>query len=217
MSEATTRAAFPAWPQDPSVTLDGSSTAVADQDRAWVEQCLAGDEAGYGHLLHRYRQGIHNLAHRMLGNSEDANDVAQEAFVRAFTALDKYDARFKFSSWLYRIATNLCVDTLRKRRVKTVSLEEGDEEGRDLKSRLADRNSDPSDAVLRGERSALIRRALEKLDAKYRAVILLRHDQDLSYEEMASILGLPVGTVKVRVHRARERLRDLLAPYMDEL
>lgn len=192
-------------------------TAVADQELQWIEQCLAGDESGYQRLLDRHRQGIYGMAYRMLGDAEDANDVAQEAFVKAFTSLEKYDRRFKFSSWLYRIATNLCIDTLRRRKGHTISLDAEDEDGRDLKSRLPDRNSDPSDLVQRSERGAIIKRALEKLDAKYRTVIVLRHDQELSYEEIASILGLPVGTVKVRVHRARQRLRDLLVPYMGEL
>jgi len=216
LSESTAGAGAREWPADGISEVLRNWTAAVDQDRQWIEQCLAGDESGYGHLLSRYRQGIYGLAYRMLGNAEDANDAAQETFVKAFTALDKYDHRFKFSSWLYRIATNHCVDTIRKRKGYTVSLEENEEEGKDLKSRLPDRNLDPSESVHEGEREEIMRRAIGQLDPMYRAVILLRHDQDLSYEEIASVLGLPVGTVKVRVHRARQRLRDLLAPYMDE-
>ncbi|MCK4546211.1 MAG: sigma-70 family RNA polymerase sigma factor [Candidatus Eisenbacteria sp.] len=190
---------------------------VVDEEKQWIEQCLDGDESGYQHLLDRYRRGIYNLAYRMLGSAEDANDAAQEAFIKAFRSLDKYDPRFKFSSWLYRIATNHCVDALRKRKGYMVSLEEHEEEGRDLKSRLPGRNPDPADYVHRGERKAIMTRAINQLDPRYRSVILLRHDQEMTYEEMSSILGLPIGTVKVRVHRARQRLRDLLAPFMDDL
>jgi RNA polymerase sigma-70 factor (ECF subfamily) len=217
MSETTAGAGTRGWAGDGIEEFLKEWTAAVEQDRQWVEQCLAGDESGYEQLLNRYRQGIYNLAYRMLGNAEDANDAAQETFVKAFMALDKYDPRFKFSSWLYRIGSNLCVDHLRKRKGYTVSLEENEEEGQDLKSRLPDRNLDPSDSVHMSEREAIMKRAIDQLDPRYKAVILLRHDRDLSYEEISSILGLPVGTVKVRVHRARQRLRDLLTPYMDDL
>jgi len=216
LSETAAGAGAREWPADGLSDVLGNWTAAVDQDREWIEQCLAGDESGYEHLLSRYRRGIYNLAYRMLGNAEDANDAAQEAFVKAFTSLEKYDHRFKFSSWLYRIATNHCVDALRKRKGYTVSLEENEEESRDLKSRLPDRNSDPSESVHQSEREEIMKRAIAGLEPMYRAVILLRHDQDLSYEEISSVLGLPIGTVKVRVHRARQRLRDLLTPYMDE-
>jgi RNA polymerase sigma-70 factor (ECF subfamily) len=205
-----------AWPVPRSDSREAWK-ALVEQDREWIERCLAGDESGFECLLQRYRHGVYSLAYRMLGNNEDANDAAQEVFVRAFTSLEKYDPRFKFSSWIYRIASNFCVDQIRRRKATHVSFDQEDEDGYGLEDRLADGNPDPSKSVENGEREAILRWAIEQLEPMYRAVILLRHDQDLSYEEIASILGLPLGTVKVRVHRARLRLRDLLAPYMGDL
>ncbi len=171
----------------------------AQEEQIWILQALQGDQPAFAQLVCRYQRQVYNLAYRLLGNAEDAEDAAQESFLRAYAALPSFQLGRKFSSWLLAIASNLCVDILRRRRYAWMSLE-------DVSFRLAADVEEPSSGVLRAEESAQLQRLLQRLPDKYRVVVVLRYWYDLSYEEIAAAAGLSLNTVKTRLHRARNML-----------
>jgi RNA polymerase sigma-70 factor (ECF subfamily) len=179
-------------------------------DSLLVDRCLKGDERAFGLLLGRYRRPVYSIIYRMVGNAEEAQDLAQEAFIRAFRNLPSYDRSRTFSNWLFKIASNLTIDYHRKRKLKTVSLSVGeeDEEGRELE--LRDEAPSALDNILEEEDANRTESLIRSLPESYRIVVLLRHAQDMAYEEIADTLGLPVGTVKARLHRARALLKQKL-------
>ena len=174
---------------------------INESDGALVERCLSGEEAAFEALVSRYQRGLFNVALRMLGSYEDARDSTQTAFVKAYEHLDSFDVSQKFFSWIYRILKNECLNALRARRPsEPVSLEWSS----------GDRPSDPLESR---ERERAVQTALLALSAEYREVVVLRHFTDLSYEEIAATLGIPVKTVKSRLYTARQRLGALLAEW----
>jgi RNA polymerase sigma-70 factor (ECF subfamily) len=182
------------------------------EDRELVRRALEGSEPAFEALVVKLQSAVLNLAYRVVRDWDEAQDVAQEAFVRAHGALDRYDRNYPFKVWLFRIATNLAIDHLRKRRAGTVSIDAprqpgGDEGGWDIADAGA---ADPGEDVEAVERRAILERALAKLPPLMRAAIVLRHVEDLSYEEIAATLQLPLGTVKIRIHRGREALAKIL-------
>ncbi|MEZ4387591.1 MAG: sigma-70 family RNA polymerase sigma factor [Candidatus Krumholzibacteriia bacterium] len=181
------------------------------EDLKLIRRCKRGEEAAFQEVLARYRAPIYNLCWRMTRNDEDARDLAQEVFIKVFRLLDRYDEQYAFSSWLFRIASNHCIDHLRRQRLRFLSVERdgvaGDE---DAEMQIPSPGPQPDQVMER-------RQALEKLDEviaelppHYRIITLLRHDQQLSYEEIAETLQLPLGTVKARIHRARNMIQQLL-------
>jgi len=180
-------------------------------DRVYVRRALDGDEAAFAILVRRYERGMYNLAWRMVRDRELARDLSQDIFIRVHRSLGKYDPTYPFTSWIYRVGSNLCIDWIRKKKLRTVSLDApigGDEEGatRDVE----DPAQDPSRDVEERERAALLGEALTRLPEAHQLVLILRHQQDLSYEEIARTLDIPLGTVKARIHRAREAFRRVL-------
>lgn len=170
-----------------------------ESDGALVERCLSGEGAAFETLVSRYQRGLFNVAFRMLGSYEDARDSTQTAFVKAYEHLDTFDASQKFFSWIYRILKNECLNALRARRPsEPVSVEWPS----------TDRASDRLESR---ERQRAVQTALLALPAEYREVIVLRHFTDLSYEDIAATLGIPVK--KSRLYSARQRLGDLLAEW----
>jgi RNA polymerase sigma-70 factor (ECF subfamily) len=176
-------------------------------DAALVEVVLNGDQDVFAVLVERYKDAVQNLAYRMLGNTTEAEDVTQEAFVRAYTQLATYKPAHKFSTWLLSIASHLAIDQLRRRRFLALPLEDVP-----LLEWIVDGGVGPEQSALRGERQDEIQSYLQRLPGKYRAVIVLRYWHDFSYEEIASTLNLTPALVKARLHRAR----DLLARYMQQ-
>lgn len=172
--------------------------ATDDQDRALVQRCLENHPDAAGDLVDRYQQRLFNVALRMLGNVQDAEDVTQTVFLNAFDSLGTYDPKYKFFSWIYRMTVNESLNTL-KRRKPTVALED------DLEI-LA-----PGAAADRAEAEDRVGRALMSLNPDDRAVVVLRHFVSFSYQEIADVLEIPVQTVKSRLFTARERLRFALA------
>ena len=166
-----------------------------DTDEALVARCRNGDREGFATLVSRYERPIFNLAFRMLGDREDARDVAQTAFLKALENLHQFDSRYKFFSWLYRIALNEALDLLARRGRQT--------ELTDV--HVAD--DDPERDAAAVDEGAHVQQALRVLNPDHRAVLVLRHYQDLSYEEIGVILKLSDSTVKSRLFEARERLR----------
>lgn len=180
-------------------------------DRDLVRRALDGDESAFALLVRRYERGLYNLALRMVRDAEQARDLTQEIFLRVHRSLARYDPVYPFPSWIYRVGSNLCIDWIRRRRIDTVSLDApigGEEDGptREVAGDLPD----PAELLEKKERRRMISRALAKLPESHRLVLLLRHQRDLSYEEIAVALDVPLGTVKARIHRAREALRRIL-------
>ena len=172
---------------------------VEQEDSILVRQCLEGDRTGFDILMKKYLKPIYNLAFRMVSDRELAADIAQTTFIKAYEHLRTFDLRLKFFSWLYRIAINESINTLRHER-PTEQLDEG------LKSHEAT----PDEAYDEAERKAIIQKALMKLTPDYRSVIILRHYMDLSYEQMSVTLGITEKKVKSRLFSARQQLRELL-------
>lgn len=179
----------------------------AMSDAALVDFVLQGDQDVFTVLVERYKDAVQNLAYRMLGNATEAEDVAQEAFVRAYTQLATYKPAHKFSTWLLSIASHLAIDQLRRRRFLALPLEDVP-----FLEWIVDAGVSPELSALRGEQQDEIQNYLQRLPAKYRAVIVLRYWHDFSYEEIAAALNLTPALVKARLHRARE----LLARYMQQ-
>lgn len=170
-------------------------------DEWWVKRALR-DPQDYEELVLRYQGRLYNLAYRLTGEREEARDLTQEALVRAYTALPSFRTGERFSPWVYKITVNLCINFLRRKKMK-VPLDE--------EAPLVDGSPGPEEALERKETQAAVRRAILALPEQYRAVILLRHQQDLSYADIAQALGLPLGTVKTHIFRAREMLHKLLS------
>jgi len=179
----------------------------AMSDAALVELVLADNQDAFTVLVERYKDAVQNLAYRMLGNVTEAEDVTQETFVRAYTQLATYKPAHKFSTWLLSIASHLAIDQLRRRRFLALPLEDVP-----FLEWIVDRGTGPEQSALVGEQQDEIQVYLQKLPAKYRAVIVLRYWYDFSYEEIARTLNLTPALVKARLHRARE----LLARYMQQ-
>lgn len=168
----------------------------------WVQLARKGDQVAFGRLVLAYQTPIYNLAYRMLGNSVEAEDAAQESFLRAYTRLHTYDPQRPFRSWMFSIASHYCIDRLRRRRINWLSLEE--EFARPM--RLASDNPGPEAAVTHQEQEEQVQRLLTTLSPTDRAAITLLYWYDYSYEEIAEVLNLTVSAIKSRLFRARRAL-----------
>jgi RNA polymerase sigma-70 factor (ECF subfamily) len=171
-----------------------------------------GDRVAFAELVELYKDKIFHLAYRMLNNRHEAEDAVQETFLRVYTNLHRYDETQKFSTWIFRIGTNLCIDRLRKRKNMTYSLdaEMPDCEGNDYYAMLPGHEDTPEKQVIVSETQQQIRDAIETLPVKYKSVVILRYLHDMSLQEIGDVLDMPVTTVKTRVHRGREFLRKKL-------
>ena len=178
-----------------------------EQEAAIVRKVLGGDANAFETLVLEYEKNVYNIALRMTGNSEDAADMTQEAFIKAYNSLQSFRGDRKFSVWLYRIVSNVCLDFLRsKNRRPTVSLSVEDDDGEDAQLDVADESQSPELLLDRKLTRDSVRRGLDSLPPDYRQILLLREIQGLSYDEIAQALSLEVGTVKSRIFRARKRL-----------
>jgi RNA polymerase sigma-70 factor (ECF subfamily) len=192
------------------LAVDDVSTAVKDlaspsvttpDDKELVQQCRAGDAQAFATLVKRYEKKVYWIAYNLVGSAEDARDLAQEAFLRVYRSLAKFDERYGFYTWLYRIAVNLSIDHLRKKgKGETVSLEEFpvDPAG----------DSPPDKTVRDAELNDRIQRTLNALPAKYKAVIVLRDVEEMACEDIAKIINCTNATTRWRLHKARELFRD---------
>ena len=178
-----------------------------EQEAAVINAVLDGDVNAYEYLVKAYEKNVYNLALRMVGNSEDAYDMSQEAFIKAYNSLHSFRGDSKFSVWLYRIVSNVCLDYLRSRNRKaTVSLSVENDDGEDVELDIADEGSSPQALLDRSLTRDAVRRGLQSLPPDHREILLLREIQGLSYDEIAETLDLEVGTVKSRIFRARKKL-----------
>ena len=172
---------------------------LSDEDLAGRAQ--AGDGQAFAELVSRYQRTVLNLAYRMLGDAQEAEDVAQEVFIRVYQSLDRFDPSRRFFSWLYRIAVNRCLSVRGRERLDTFA---GDER------ELADSALSPEQQASRAETRAAVQRAIARLPEHERTLVALRYGADLSYEAIAATMQLPIGTVKTRLFRARQRLAQML-------
>lgn len=183
-----------------------------EQEREIIEKVLSGDTEAFEALVLEHQNKVYSLALRMVGNEEDARDMAQEAFIRAFNSLTGFRGDSKFSVWLYRLTSNICIDFLRSRAKKrTVSMTWSDdesEEGAELE--VPDERFSPEEQFERKSIRESVQRGLDSLSPQYREILILREINGLTYEEIGEALGIEEGTVKSRIFRARKKLCDFL-------
>jgi RNA polymerase sigma-70 factor (ECF subfamily) len=180
-------------------------------DEQIVALVLSGQEHLFETLVRRYQTRILSHVARMVGSREDALDLSQEIFLKVFGALDRFNPEFRFSTWLFRIAGNAAIDHLRKRKPRTVPLETTDTDGHVSSPEYKSSDLDPFGQLRNTERGAAIARAIADLPAEFRELIALRHFTGLSYEEIAEVKNMPLGTVKNKLFRARAVLKERLA------
>ncbi|GAB2700538.1 RNA polymerase sigma factor SigW [Paenibacillus thermoaerophilus] len=176
-----------------------------------VRLAREGEREAFAELVGLYQDKLYHLAYRMLYQAQEAEDIVQETFLRVYANLHRYDETQKFSTWIFRIATNLCIDRIRKRKANfSLDAELSDGEGSDWYAMLPGDEPTPESRLMLTETQEQIRSAIDGLPEKYRAIVILRYLHDLSLQEIGEIMGMPVTTIKTRVHRGREALRNKL-------
>ena len=188
---------------------DASQSSL--QDEKYVKKALEGDQRAYQQLTEKYRRPLQYHVTKMVKETEQVEDLVQEAFIKAFKNLDSYNSSYAFSTWLYRITTNHTIDYLRKKKLRTTSIDKPikTREG-EMSFELPDEQAQTDRTIIRKQRKKIITHAIENLPEKYRQVIEMRHIEELSYQEIADKLDLPLGTVKAQLFRAREFLFNIL-------
>ena len=171
-----------------------------------------GDQKAYAELMQRYKDSIYFMLLKMVNNRDDADDLTIEAFGKAFKNLHQYTPDYAFSTWLFKIATNNCIDFIRRKRKMTFSIDKGfeNDEGQETTFELKSMTLDPEEKMIKKQKAVLMRDIVEKLKPRYRRLVELRYFQERSYEEIATELQLPLGTVKAQLFRAREFLYQIL-------
>jgi len=170
------------------------------------------DQQAFAELLQRYRKPVYHMILKMIRNVDDAEDLTIEAFAKAFKNLHKFKKDFTFSTWLFRIATNNTIDFIRKKRLNTMSLNTSfsDDNGESVNIDVQDGSLNPQEEAIKAQKIELVQLFVTKLPAKYQRLVKLRYFDELSYDEIATELGAPLGTVKAQLHRARELMYDLV-------
>jgi len=184
-------------------------------DRTLVTRILGGDRDRFTELVRRYEKRVINYVYRITHRYEEAHDLAQEIFVKVYLALDRYDPKYQFSTWLFRIAQNASIDALRKKSIAEVPLARPTEDDTQKEREFADTGVSPYRALKNKQLASAIDQAVEKLPPDYRELIQLRHFAELSYEEIASMKKLPLGTVKNKLFRARNLLKTELESFVE--
>lgn len=196
-----------------------AASAKQIEDKLLVQRARTGDQLAYNDLVKRHKHGVERLIRPMVrsASSDEIEDLVQEALTKAMLHLSSYSEEYAFSTWLYRIATNHAIDYLRRRKLNAFSISappaastgrHAEEEGKEYE--ISDTSWVPDDVLLASERTQLIEDAIDQLPENYRRIIRLRHNDDMEYEEIARVLQLPMGTVKVHLHRARAALARML-------
>ncbi|MFZ1688371.1 MAG: sigma-70 family RNA polymerase sigma factor [Flavobacteriales bacterium] len=187
-------------------------------DKARYDLILVGravekkDQKAYAELMSRYRDSIYFMLLKMINNKDDAEDLTIEAFGKAFNRLHQYTPNYAFSTWLFKIASNNCIDWIRKQKKKMLSIDQpfGTDDGDEMTIELRGHGPDPADVAIKNQKVEVMREVVEKLKPRYRTLIELRYYKEYSYEEIADELDLPLGTVKAQLFRAREFLMGVL-------
>lgn len=194
-------------PPPPSDPKDQRKQESRIEDSRLIQQALGGDDNAYKKLMKKYHDAIYNFIYRMVRDKHQVEDLTQEAFIKAFSSLRSFNDEFAFSTWLYKIATNNSIDYIRKRRLQLYSIDKPIEAAdSDYAFELPDDTYEADKEIITDQRTHLLNEAITHLPEKYRKVIHLRHVEERSYEEIAKMLRLPIGTVKAHIFRARELL-----------
>ena len=181
------------------------------QDYELVQKALQGDEKAFARLLSRYKDTIYFMLLKMLNNRSDAEDLTIEAFGKAFKNLHQYSPTYAFSTWLFKIASNNCIDFLRKRKGITISIESDDEHSEMSEvARIKSKDLNPEEKLIRKQKAILLQKVVRRLKPHYQELVELRYFREMSYEEIAEELNLPLGTVKAQLFRARQMLFKLI-------
>jgi RNA polymerase sigma-70 factor (ECF subfamily) len=183
-------------------------------DETLVVDALTGDETAFAVLVRRYQRRLTAFLGQLVGDTELARELTQETFIRAWSALERFDPKYRFSTWLFRIAHNLGIDQLRRRRLQTVSLYRRDADGEEVEMVVTDSEKDPFGHCENKELAQYIKYAIEELRPEYRELVLLRHFGGLSYQEIAEFKDMPLGTVKNKLFRAHSVLRKALQTFL---
>lgn len=173
-------------------------------DYELIQKCLSGRQEYFEELVTRYKKLIFSVVYNMISDKEEVSDISQEVFIRIYRALERYNPEYKFSTWAVRIATNLCLDIHRKKKVDSMPIEEIEDFSNGIDT--------PEASYLQKERTERIHKAIQALPEKYRTPVILFHQNGLSYEEMTKVLGEPMTIIKNRLYRARMMLREALMP-----
>ncbi len=182
----------------------------AQHDFMLVQKARSGDQKAYAELLGRYRDAIYFMLLKMVNNPSDAEDLTIEAFGKAFKNIGQYTPNFAFSTWLFKIATNNCIDFIRKKRAATISLDQSNDDPDTTTVTIQSDTLDPEAHMINSQKVKLLREVVNKLKPRYRTLVELRYFKEYSYEEIAQELDLPIGTVKAQLFRARELLFNIL-------
>lgn len=181
------------------------------EDIKHINSAINGDQDAFAWLMKKYKGPLQNLIYRMVSDKNEIEDLIQEVFIKAFNSLKNYNQEYAFSTWIYRIAINNTIDYLRKKKIETFSIDsEGDDDEDRPKFEIPDTSYSADANIILEQRQQIINDAINSLPEKYKKVIELRHKEELSYEEISEILGLPIGTVKAHLFRARELLNKYL-------
>lgn len=180
-------------------------------DLSLVESAVSGNQQAFADLMERYRDTIYYMLLRMVRNKSDADDLTIEAFGKAFKNIHQYEPNYAFSTWLFKIASNNCIDFLRKRKKNTISIEvQSDESGSESQIVIVSNTLDPEEDLIKKQKAKLMRNVVENLKPRYRELVKLRYFDEYSYEEISEQMSLPLGTVKAQLFRARELLNNIL-------
>lgn len=185
-----------------------------DDEQVWLEEARRGSKEAFGKLITAYQSPVFNLAYRMLGNADEAEQAAQEAFIRAWTRLDSYDPAHKFSTWMLSITSNYCIDQLRKRRAQLLSIEGPLPAHPAL---MSERSDGPESLATSSEREESVQRLLETLPDDYKQAVVLRYWYDMSYEEIAEVMDTSVSAIKSRLFRARRQMAEVAMDFLPHL
>ncbi len=191
----------------------------AQRDLTLVDAAIKGDQSAYAELMDRYRESIYYMMLKMVNNTDDADDLTIEAFGKAFNRLDQYSPSYAFSTWLFKIASNNCIDYIRKKRIKVTSMDTGvtTDDGEILFIDAQSETRDPEETVMHKQKVLLMRELVSKLKPRYRVLVEKRYFEELSYEEISEELDLPLGTVKAQLFRARDFLANMMAKTKDSI
>jgi RNA polymerase sigma factor (sigma-70 family) len=192
------------------MVLNPNLSDKAQHDFLLVQKAKEGDQKAYAELLGRYRDAIYFMLLKMVNNPSDAEDLTIEAFGKAFKNISQYTPNFAFSTWLFKIATNNCIDFIRKKRAATISLDQGSDNQPTASVTIQSDTPDPEASLINDQKIKLLREVVSNLKPRYRTLVELRYFKEYSYEEISVELELPIGTVKAQLFRARELLYNIL-------
>jgi len=187
-----------------------SLSPKAKLDVELVQQAINGDQKAYSELMDRYRDAIYYMLLKMVNNTSDAEDLTIEAFGKAFKNIRQYTANFAFSTWLFKIASNNAIDFMRKKRLNNVSIDDTLRDTDSIPVNIRSEQPTPEESMISEQKIAMLRSIVAKLKPRYRKLVELRYFYEYTYEEISAEMGLPIGTVKAQLFRARELLQNLL-------